>query len=89
MKGHRITSEAGEFSDKFRAKELKRATKILQEADSFVLIAKKGADNNAVSCVDANSLIPLAFGCNKMEKELLTTMKTIVENEGWNNEKND
>jgi len=77
MRAHNITSEPGEFSDSFKEKERIRAAVALSEADSFLVITKKGTGNDCISAIDGGHTKMMAFNCHLAEQELIIATKAI------------
>jgi len=79
MKTHRILLSPSQFSDDFKEQERKRATKALAEADSFVVITKKGGHNDCVSALEHDHTKIMAFNCHLAEQGILESIKESEE----------
>jgi hypothetical protein len=80
MREHTITSEPGDFSDKLKEKERRRAIVALISADSFLVITKKGSGNDCISAIEGEHTEIMAFNCHLAEQKLISVLKKEYEN---------
>jgi len=82
MREHKIivdTEESSKFSQEFYEKEKKRAITTLLSADNFILVTHdKAGGGGAISCINGDHMLPMAFAVNKMSEELRETIKTLM-----------
>ena len=51
--------------------------KKLKNADSFLLITKKGTGNDCISAIDGNHTKFMAFNCHLAEEKLIDVIKQM------------
>lgn len=83
MKRVIIEGEESSYSKEFMEKERKRAIKEILESDNFVVVyhSKKGG-GGAISCISGDHLLPMAYGVDKIGKELNEMVGEIIKKKG-------
>lgn len=87
----RLISRIGGFSKERTSKTKKSALKLLRKANNFIVIVNTNGHNTAISAIESDAVLQMAFNCKRLEKELFMSMKQVLEldiTEGLNNDSN-